>query len=68
MTGGRLVEYLEHLHEAGRQIQVYVEGVSKNAFMKDKRTQQAVILNLVVVGEVAARLLRDHEAFSRRVS
>jgi len=32
-------------------------------FVADSRTQQAVIMNLVIIGEVASKLLRDHTSF-----
>jgi uncharacterized protein with HEPN domain len=44
----------------------HAEGLSKEQFFGDKRTQQAVILNLVIIGEVATRLLKEHEAFLQR--
>jgi uncharacterized protein with HEPN domain len=50
--------------EAARQACSYVDGVSKEDFFDDKRTQQAVILNLILMGEEATRLLRDNEAFA----
>jgi uncharacterized protein with HEPN domain len=40
--------------------------MDKPAFLADRRTQQAVILNLIVIGEVATRLLQGYEAFVER--
>ncbi len=37
--------------------------VSKDDFLADKRTQQAVILNIVIIGEVATKLLQKHGDF-----
>jgi uncharacterized protein with HEPN domain len=37
--------------------------MSKENFLADQRTQQAVILNIVVIGEAAIKLLKDHGAF-----
>ena len=42
----------------------YIEGMTKEDFMDDKRTQQAVVLNLIVVGEVATKILREHDDFA----
>jgi uncharacterized protein with HEPN domain len=42
--------------------------MDKQAFLADRRTQQAVILNLIVVGEAATRLLHDHPMFLERHS
>jgi uncharacterized protein with HEPN domain len=41
-----------------------VEGLSKEDFLQDKRTQQAVILNLILIGEEATKLLKDDEVFA----
>jgi uncharacterized protein with HEPN domain len=43
-------DYLDHMLEAISLIRSYVEGFSKEDFLADKRTQQAVILNIVVIG------------------
>jgi uncharacterized protein with HEPN domain len=53
----RLPDYLDHMLAAAAQACSYVDGMDKVTFFGDKRTQQAVVLNLIVVGEVAARLL-----------
>jgi uncharacterized protein with HEPN domain len=63
MSEVRLADYLDHLIEATRLACSYVEGMSKSSFIADKRTQQAVILNIVVIGEVATRLMNDHPQF-----
>lgn len=52
----RQQDYLEHMLEALRLVRSYTEGLSKAGFVADKRTQQAVILNILVVGEAATRL------------
>lgn len=63
MTENRLSDYLTHMLEAAYQACSYVEGLDKNAFLADKRTQQAVILNLFIIGVAATKLLKEHEAF-----
>jgi uncharacterized protein with HEPN domain len=49
--------------EAARLAGSYVEGMSKDAFLADTRTQQAVIMNLLIIGEAATRLLNTDAAF-----
>lgn len=63
MTENRLPDYLDHIIEAASLVCSYVEGLNKEDFLADKRTQQAVILNFVVIGEAATKLLTDHAAF-----
>lgn len=38
----------------------YVEGYTSEDFFADKRTQQAAILNLVILGEAATKLMDQH--------
>ncbi|MEQ6340119.1 MAG: DUF86 domain-containing protein [Gammaproteobacteria bacterium] len=63
MTENRLPDYLDHMIEAAQQACSYVEGMDKEDFLADKRTQQAVILNLVIIGEAATKLIQNHSAF-----
>lgn len=62
-TANRISEYLDQMLEATQQACTYIEGMHKNDFLADKKTQQAVILNLVIIGETATRLLKDHAEF-----
>lgn len=66
MNPSRIADYLDHMLEAAQQACVYVEGLSKQEFKDDKRTQQAVILNLIIIGEEATKLLKDDEAFANQ--
>lgn len=63
MSESRLVDYLDHMLEAAQQACSYVEGMVKEDFLADKRTQQAVILNIVIIGEAATKLLQNHADF-----
>ena len=42
----------------------YVEGLSLADFLGDRKTQQAAILNLIVIGETATKIERDFPAFA----
>lgn len=63
MTIHRPVDYLDHMLEATKQACAYVDGLEKADFMEDKRTQQAVILNLLILGEAVTKLLSQDEPF-----
>jgi uncharacterized protein with HEPN domain len=63
MNENRLSDYLGHMLEAARLACSYVEGMTKEDYLADKRTQQATILNIVVIGEAATKLLKDHPEF-----
>ena len=52
--------------QAARLACSYVDGVTKTEFMADRRTQQAVILSRIILGEAATKLLAQHERFCAR--
>lgn len=56
-------DLIGHMHEAAEQACGYVEGMALDEFLQDKRTQQAVIFNLMILGEAATRLLKEHGEF-----
>ena len=60
MSESRLLDYLEHMLEAARLTCAYSEGLDKNDFLADRRTQQAIIMNIIIIGEAAARLVNDY--------
>ncbi len=64
MKSSRVADCLDHMLEAAQQASVYVEGLAKADFEDDKRTQQAVILNLILLGEEVTKLLKVDEAFT----
>jgi uncharacterized protein with HEPN domain len=53
----RLADYLSHMLEAARLAREYVENTVKADFLNDRRTQQAVVLNLITIGEAASRIM-----------
>lgn len=68
MTLHRTVDYLDHMLEAAQQACAYLEGLEKEDFLEDKRTQQAVILNLLILGEAVTKLLSQDEPFVAQYS
>ena len=41
----------------------YVASMSKADFLVDRLTQQAAVLNLITIGEIATRLMSEHPDF-----
>ncbi|MDZ5459455.1 DUF86 domain-containing protein [Azohydromonas lata] len=64
MSGQRLADYVAHMAEAAGLACSYVKGLSEPGFFADKRTQQAVIFNLLIIGEAATKVLLEHAAFA----
>lgn len=66
MSSGRLDDYLDHMRQAAADACGYVEGLSKEDFLADKRTQQAVIMNLLIIGEAATKIMDGYAAFAEQ--
>jgi uncharacterized protein with HEPN domain len=62
----RYWDYLDHMLAAIRQARSYVEGLAKQDFLDDKKTQDAVILKLLVLGEAAAQIVTECSDFAAR--
>jgi len=60
----RIVDYLEHMLEATRLARSYTHGLEKADFLDEMKTQQAVILNLLVIGEAATKICTEHPDFA----
>jgi len=43
----------------------FTEGLAKLEFLEDKRTQQAVIMNLIIIGEAATKVMDSHANFTQ---
>lgn len=59
-------DYLRHMAEAASKIASYIDGMEESDFRGDERTQQAVIFNLMIVGEATSKLLKEHADFLER--
>jgi uncharacterized protein with HEPN domain len=66
VSNARITDYLGHMLDAVQLACSYVEGLNQEGFLADRRTQQAVMLNLVVIGEAATKLANDHPEFVAR--
>ena len=58
--------YLDDILEAIQQIRTYLADQDEEAFTKDRKTQDAVIRNLEIIGEAAGKLLHKYKRMSRR--
>ncbi|MFK7776622.1 MAG: DUF86 domain-containing protein [Gimesia sp.] len=56
-------DYLEHIEEATNLALSYVEGMDKETFLENRRTQQAVIYNIMIIGEAASQIINEHPDF-----
>ncbi|QKV62522.1 DUF86 domain-containing protein [Pseudomonas sp. 43A] len=64
MIENRLGDYLEHMRQAASDALIFIEGLNKEEFAEDKRTQQAVIMSLVIIGEAATKVMDRYPEFT----
>ena len=56
MNENRFPDYLDHMQQAAIDACGFVEGLSKADFLEGKRSQQAVIMSLII-GEAATKVM-----------
>jgi uncharacterized protein with HEPN domain len=64
MSENRLSDYLEHMWDAASDACSFVDGMSKDVFLADKRTQQAVIMSVIITSEAATKVMDGFVEFS----
>ena len=64
MKGQWLTDYLRHMHVAASDACSFVEGLHQEDFRHDKRTQAAVVMNLIVIGEAATKIMDQFPDFA----
>ena len=64
MSENRLTDYIDHIHQAATDACSFTQGLSRDDFLADKRTQQAVIMNLIIIGEAATKLMDSNPDFT----
>lgn len=55
---GRLLDHIEQMEEAAENAIVFVSNSEKIDFLRDTKTQMAVSMALVILGESVAKVLR----------
>lgn len=61
----RTADYLDHMILAIESVFTYVSGMDREAFGADRKTQDAVIRNLEIVGEACNNVLRRDPVFAQ---
>jgi uncharacterized protein with HEPN domain len=64
MSLGHLSTCLDHIRRAATDASDFIEGLSKDDFITDRRTQNAVVMCLIVIGEAATELRDRHPDFA----
>lgn len=66
MNSERFARFVGHMYDAARQACYYIEGMSCDEFLADRKTQQAVVMNLMILGEASARMIESDPDLSAR--
>jgi uncharacterized protein with HEPN domain len=61
----RLSAYIAGMLQAAKDAVDYAEGLTRTDFLGDKRTQHAIALNFIIIGECAARIIHQFPDFVR---
>lgn len=64
MSENRLSDLLDHMQQAAADACSFVQGQVKDEFLADKRTQQAVVMSLIIIGEAATKVMDNHPEFT----
>lgn len=65
MNENRLSDYIDHMRQAAIDACSFVEGLAKEDFLEDKRTQQAVVMSLIIIGEAATKVMDGYADFAK---
>jgi uncharacterized protein with HEPN domain len=65
MSESRLPDYLDHMQQAAQDACAFVDGLDKADFFEDKRTQQAVVMSLIIMGEAATKIMDGYTEFTQ---
>ena len=65
MNENRLSDYLDHMQQAAMDACSFIDGLGKADFLDDKRTQQAVIMSLIIIGEASTNVMDDYALFTQ---
>ena len=61
----RLTAYLGHIQEAIERCRRYVKDCDESAFLRDEKTQDAVIRTFEVIGEAANNIRKHYPDFAK---
>lgn len=60
----RLTDYLKQMTQGATDALSFTEGLDQDDFIADLRTQRAVVMSLMIVGEAASRVLAEYPSFA----
>lgn len=64
-VSNRLLDYVEQMRRGSLDALTFVEGMDEGQFLTDLKTQRAVVMSLMIVGEAASRVVAEYPDFAR---
>lgn len=61
----RLPDYLQQMVQGSTDAVTFTEGMDEATFLEDLKTQRAVVMCLMIVGEAASRIVTEHPDFAQ---
>lgn len=65
MNENRLTDYIDHMRDAARDAIAFTNGLTKENFIQDKRTQRAVVMSIMIIGEAATKIMDGYPDFTQ---
>ena len=62
----RIHEYLKYMQIGCSDAISFVDGLTRDDFLSDVKTQRAVVMSLMIVGEASSKLLADFPEFTQQ--
>ncbi len=62
----RLIDYLKHILEAISRIQRYIEDIDEIAFLGNELIQDAVIINIEIIGEASRNINKHYPEYTEQ--
>lgn len=66
MNKNALSDYVDHMMQAAQDACGFIEDIGKDEFLSDRRTQNAVVMSLIVLGEASTKVMDLHPEFAAR--
>lgn len=63
MSEDELSDLLGHIRQAASEARTFVAGMTREAFLADAKTQRAVVMSIIIVGEAATKIMARHPQF-----
>lgn len=61
----RLADYLEQMTQGSADAVTFTQGMNEADFTSDLKTQRAVVMCLMIVGEAASRIVAEYPNFAQ---